>query len=157
MSTDQIWIFSRPVSKYKMFLFFSCSSLPSLPSGKAGCSHKVLAPSRSSCVSVEWEGRTTRGRCGKVFLATVSHVAVTYCDEGGQEGCKKRREGWIGSLRGGLSEGVAGWSPVEFYMKLSIRNSVTAFSPALPGKPVASSMVISPRMGVIFFFSLDSS
>lgn len=48
--------------------------------------------------------------------------------------------------------GVAGWSPVEFYMKLSIRNSVTAFSPAPPGKPVASSMVISLRMGVIIFF-----
>lgn len=56
-------------------------------------------------------------------------------------------------MRGGLSEGVAGWSPAEFYMKLSIRNSVTAFIPAPPGKPVASSMVNSLRL-VFRFISM---
>lgn len=39
--------------------------------------------------------------------------------------------------------GVAGRSPAEFYMKLSIGNRVTAFSPTPPGKPLASAMVIS--------------
>lgn len=63
----------------------------------------------------------------------------------GQTGrLQKRREGWMGPLRGGLSEGVAGWRIWhEFYMKLSIGNSITAFSPAPPGKPLASTMVIS--------------
>lgn len=55
-------------------------------------------------------------------------------------------------MGGGLSEGVAGWSPAEFYMKLSIRNSVTAFIPAPPGKPVASSMVNALRL--VFKFIL---
>lgn len=98
--------FFSPREQIQGVFLFSCFSIPSPPSGEADCSHQELAPYWSLCDSVDRKERTTRGRCGKVFLATVSVTAITYCDEGRQEDCKIEGKVEWGRREEGL---VRGW------------------------------------------------